>query len=162
MSIAYECRFNIILDLSTRPDLIKWLSDPSEETLPESLRRFDRVEWLGNDFTDDLKTIIDTSDISNVIMNVCIGNKSKDDDIDGLIYELARYITSGEIYLYNDDVTGKVEYGNIPRSDMPLEPDAFEYTNYPKKKEVMGYHESDEGYDPYYERLFVGLLPDSE
>ena len=129
MSIYYECRFkNIKLDLSKRSDIKLWLSKSKEmlnDTLsdneyeiwdnyvPEEIKEYSRVDRFYNSFTDNLIFNINFLENDIVELNLCIGNKNKNNDIERLIWLLKPYIIFGKIYFYDEDITRQV---NIDKS----------------------------------------------
>jgi len=125
MSTYYECRFkDLKLDLGDRPDIVKWLKQVKEEkldtlNLPDGMIKNSRCDFLDNTFTDNLKKNIDISNVNDVLLDVCIGNKNKDNDIENLILLLKPYIKSGSIFLYNEDITREVDIKET--SDIYLE-----------------------------------------
>jgi len=141
MSIYYECRFkDIKLDLKDRSDIYQWLKQVDqicktyavivdndhltpeevnelnklydELSLPKELLEYDRVGDLGNSFTDNLDSIFTYDDDHIITIDLCIGNKNKDSDIERLIWLLKPHILSGNIYFYNEDFVQFVDIEN--------------------------------------------------
>ena len=128
MSIYYELRFkDVTLDLINRKDIFNWLKECKryneqdwslisdnnlEKAIPDELKEYSRVHSFYNSFTDDLEIkIILYKPLAT--LDTCIGNKSKNDDIDYLILMLSRYITSGRVFYYNEDSISEIDYKKI-------------------------------------------------
>jgi len=109
MSTYCECRFkNIVMDLSTRPDIVEWLTDVKKylndeneeiKSIPNEIKECFLVHDLHNEFTSNFHYDIILEDKYNVLLNILIGNKDRNYDIEHLIHMLAPYVIKGNIYL---------------------------------------------------------------
>jgi len=127
MSIYYECRFkNVVIETTGQDDvtfdirnwLQKVINGSHEDVVWEyftklpDYEKMSRMENLSNTFTDNLKKSI-RFDSKLITIDLCVGNKNKDEDIERFIALIHPYIKSGDIYFYNEDITRKVKLFNL-------------------------------------------------
>ena len=174
MSIYYECRFkDLRLDLSSRPDVVKWLKQVKEGALddldlPDGMIEDSRCEFLDNSFTENLKKNIDITNVDDVLLDLCIGNKNKDDDIENLILLLKPYIKSGSIFFYNEETVREVdiektvdkylEFKSVEESLAEYKECIKDYTLNDIDNEEYVWYDGSYDTDYLYELLYCGLV----
>jgi len=146
MSIYYQCRLKeVVLDLTSRSDIIQWLTNVKqneckeiEKSLPGELLEKDRIACLHNIFEKDLNMYINfknVNDLRYVTLDLCIGNKNTDDDIENLLLLFSKYYISGQVYYWDERRMCKVNLSTM-RTDpdyvlgddyISLIEDEFEY-----------------------------------
>ena len=122
MSTYYECRLNkLTLDLSTRPDIIKWLEgclkeridvqrgclDIEEVGTPPEIPKDSRCAQLFyNSFSGesvyDNELSLNLLNPEKIMIDFCLGNKNKDSDIEQVIALFSKYYVSGNIVMYDE------------------------------------------------------------
>jgi len=111
MSIYYNCRLrDCVFDFSERKDIIELLTiiknDDKKDMgeLSTELQELPNPFCIGtNNFMEDIKYNIDLSDVHNVKLDLCFGNKNSDDSMTLILHLLGRYLKSGDSIWYNEN-----------------------------------------------------------
>jgi len=117
MSIYYELRLkDIVLDLSTRPDLLTWFKLEENDklfldrSLPKELNEVPTHISTHNIFQDGLDKYFNFDNPKEVSINLCMGNKNYDEELTMFIKMIAPYIVSGELLLWDEIKVRLINY----------------------------------------------------